>query len=294
MRDASRPHWDRHASPRDPVHGWRGLALPDRTTPPLVDIHCHILPGMDDGAATWAEALAMAEVAYVDGIRTIVATPHQLGAYAGNRGETIRQRAAELAERLGQRGPVLEVLPGAEVRVTADLVAQIRRGEVLTLADRGRHVLLELPHDAGIPLEGLLGELRQEGLVGILSHPERNVAIMRHPEEMLGLVAAGCLIQIAAGSLCGRFGSRVQAFCHWVVRRGLVHFVASDAHSVHGRAPRLRQAFQRIEALAGRAMAMACCSENPARVVQGQEVSPVVRRRVRSFWPAWMSWRKAS
>lgn len=248
---------------------------------------------MDDGAATWAEALAMAEVAHADGIRTVVATPHQLGVYAGNRAEAICQRAAELADRVAQRGIGLEVLPGADVRVSADLVAQIRRGEVLTLAGRGRHVLLELPPDVSLPLEGLLRELRQVGLVGILSHPERNVAMMRHPEIIRPWVAAGCLIQVTAGSLCGEFGSRVQGFCRWLVRRGLVHFVATDAHSAHGRAPRLRQAFQRVEALAGRRMAAACCSENPAQVVQGRDVSAQGRRGPRSFWPLWIGWRKA-
>lgn len=262
-------------------------------TPPLVDIHCHLLPGMDDGAASWAESLVMAEIALADGIRTMVATPHQLGVYSGNRAETIRQRATELGQRLAKRGLGLEVLAGADVQVSADLVSQIRRGEVLTLADRGRHVLLELPQDVYLPLEGVIGQLRHAGLVGILSHPERNVAIMRHPEVLGPLVAAGCLIQLTAASLCGRFGSRVQAFSVWLVRRGLVHFVASDAHSAHGRAPRLRQAFQRIEALAGRRTAVACCSENPARVVQGLDVLAKGGRRSKSFWPLWGAWRKA-
>lgn len=234
----------------------------------------------------------MAEVAHADGIRSVVATPHQLGVYGGNRAAAIYQRTAELAERIARRGLGLEVLPGADVRVTADLVARIRRGEVLTLAGRGRHVLLELPHDVYLPLEGVVVELRQAGLVGILSHPERNVPIMRHPEVLGPLVAAGCLIQVTAGSLCGGFGARVQAFCQWLLRRGLVHFVATDAHSAHARAPRLRQAFQRIEALAGRRMAVACCAENPAQVVQGRDISVHSRRR-RSFWSRWRGWRKA-
>ncbi len=262
--------------------------------PPLVDIHCHILPGLDDGAATWAEALAMAEVALADGIHAVVATPHQLGVYAGNRAETIRQRAAELAARLVQWGLQLEVFAGADVRIAPDVVSQIRRGEVLTLADRGRHVLLELPHDVYWPLEGVIAELRQAGLVGILSHPERNVAILRHPQVIAPLVAAGCLIQITAESLCGRFGSRVQSFSERLVRAGLVHFVASDAHSAQGRAPRLRQAFAQIEALAGRKAAMACCAENPARVIQGRDLSATGRRRSKTFWPPWKAWRKAA
>ena len=140
-------------------------------TEPFTDIHCHILPGLDDGASSWEESLAMAEMAVADGIATIIATPHQLGNNAKNSGKTIRATSGEFQRLLEQRRVPLQVLPGADVRIEPDLLRKIRTGEVLTLADRRRHVLLELPHEIYVPLDRLLDELKAAGVVGILSIP---------------------------------------------------------------------------------------------------------------------------
>ena len=137
----------------------------------FVDIHCHMLPGLDDGAHDWQESLAMAQLAVQDGIGLVVVTPHQLGNFAHNRGELIRQRTREFQGLLDHHGLPLRVVPGADVRIEPELLPKLRAGEVLTLADRGRYVLLELPHEVYFPLERLLGELERAGMVGILSHP---------------------------------------------------------------------------------------------------------------------------
>jgi protein-tyrosine phosphatase len=259
----------------------------------LIDIHCHLLPGMDDGATGWDEALAMADIAAQDGIRAIIATPHQLGSYVGNRGETIRARVAQLQPMLDKRQTQVTVLAGADVRVETDLARRIRSGDVLTLADQRRHVLLELPHEVYLPLEGVLAELGRTGLVAILSHPERNLGILRQPDVLGPLVRAGCLVQITAASLTGGFGSRVQTFAESLVRRGLVHFVATDAHSTRSRAPRLSAAFHRVAALAGRKAAITLCCENPARVMAGDDVSVRPRRIAKPAWTTWLRWKKA-
>ena len=149
----------------------------------------------------------MAEMAVADGIGTIVATPHQLGSHAKNSGDTIRAATVRFQQFLDGRRLPLRVLPGADVRIEPDLLPRIRRGEVLTLADRRRHVLLELPHDVYVPLERLLAELASAGLVGILSHPERNLGILNQPGVLRPLVERGCLLQVTAGSLTGAFGS---------------------------------------------------------------------------------------
>ena len=207
---------------------------------PFVDIHCHLLPGLDDGASSRDEALAMAEMAVADGIETIVATPHQLGSHAKNSGETIRAATAEFQRLLGQAAGALRVLPGADVRIEPDLPQRIRSGEVVTLGDHRRHVLLELPHDVYVPLDRLLAELAAAGLVGILSHPERNRGILHQPGVVRPLVERGCLLQVTAGSLTGAFGSQVQKFASSLVEQGLVHFVSTDAHSTTTRPPVLR------------------------------------------------------
>lgn len=261
--------------------------------PPLVDIHCHLLPGIDDGATGPDESLAMAAMAADDGIGVIVATPHQLGNHAGNRGESIRARVAELQQAIDDRGLPLSVLPGADVRIESDLVEKILSGEVLSLADRRRHVLLELPHELYLPLDRVLDALHAEGMVGILSHPERNLGILRRPEVLPPLVRAGCLMQITAGSLTGCFGSRVQEFSELLLRQGLVHFVATDAHSTGARCPKLSAAFHRVATIAGKKSAVALCSHNPARVVTGAAVPTARSRPKQKTWGGWF-WRKAA
>jgi len=135
------------------------------------DIHCHIVPGIDDGASDLEESLAMAAAASHDGARTVIATPHQLGGNAHVTASAIRAGVASLNGAIAAAGIELEVLPGADVRIEPELPKLLRRGEVLTLADRGKHVLLELPHEVYFPLETLLAALSKQGLTGILSHP---------------------------------------------------------------------------------------------------------------------------
>jgi len=241
---------------------------------PFVDIHCHLLPGIDDGAADLETSLAMAQMAVDEGIETLVATPHQLGNFAHNRGADIRRAVADLQKKLATAAVPLRILPGGDVRIEPELVALVRRGEVLTLADRGRHVLLELPHELYVPLEPILDELDRAGLVGILSHPERNQGILRRPAVCGPLVDRGCLLQMTAGSLLGSFGPASGQLAEMLLTDGLVHFLATDAHGIRGRRPRMRAAFERAAELVGYEHAVSLCCGNPARVAAGEDVVP--------------------
>lgn len=263
------------------------------TPPPMVDIHCHVLPELDDGAATWDEALAMARLAAADGIATVIATPHQLGCYADNRARQILAQVNRLQGLLDEQGVRLRVLPGGDVRVEPEIIAKVRSGDVLTLADRGRHVLVELPHEVCLPLERLLADLSTAGLTAILSHPERNAALMAQAGAVRSLIEAGCLIQITGASLTGTFGVRARGAAESLVQQGLVHFVASDAHSPRARPPILSRAFERVVALAGRELAVEVCCTNPAGVVAGAAIMPGVRRTAKPSWSRWLPWRRA-
>jgi protein-tyrosine phosphatase len=263
------------------------------TPPAFVDIHCHLLAGLDDGADDWDESLAMARLAVSEGIRTVIVTPHQLGNYAHNRGETIRVQTARFQEFLDDEGVDLTVLPGADVRIEPDLVSKIRSGDVVTLADQRRYLLLELPHEVYLPLDRLLAELSAAGLAGILSHPERNQGILRQPGVVARLVDAGCLMQITAGSLAGTFGPQVQALTEHLVAQGLVHFVATDAHGVKARRPLMRRAFQRLTELVGEQTAGLWCAVNPACVAQGRPVARGRRRPAAAKAGGWFRWGKA-
>jgi len=208
-------------------------------TETFIDTHCHLLPGVDDGAGTWDEAMAMARLAVADGISVAVVTPHQLGTNRQLDGPTIRAKTAHLQEFLNRGDVPLRVLPGAEVRVEPDLIENVRDGEVLTLADRGRYVLLELPHEVYLPLDEMLLDLRRAGLTGILAHVERNRGVLAQPAVVASLVDAGCLLQVTAGSITGSFGTDVQKLAWRLIERGQVHFVATDAHGAGTRRPQI-------------------------------------------------------
>lgn len=257
---------------------------------PFVDIHCHLLPGLDDGASDWDEAIAMAEMAVADGIATVVATPHQLGSHAKNSGSAIREAAARFQESLERRRLPLRVLPGADVRIEPDLPAKVREGKVLTLADRQRHLLLELPHNVYLPLDRLLAELAASHIVGILSHPERNQGILAQPHLVGGLVNQGCLMQITAGSLLGAFGPSSQRLAERLIEQRCVHFVSTDAHGTKTRPPQLRTAFDRVVKLAGQETAFDLFCRNPEAVARGANVASTRRESKKSVRTGWFRW----
>jgi protein-tyrosine phosphatase len=263
-----------------------------RADQPMVDIHCHLLPGIDDGAANLEVSVEMARMAVEDGIRTVVVTPHQLGNFSQNTGSEIRSATAALQTELRSRGINLQLLPGADVRIEDNLLARIEVGEVVSLGDHRKHILLELPHELYFPLEPLLTTLERSKMQGILSHPERNQGILREKELVRSLVEAGCLMQITAGSLVGSFGGVCQEFCRWMLRQGLVHFVATDAHGIKRRRPHLSGAYAAVAELTDVATAHDLCIRHPCAVAQGQYV-PQGRREV-SRKKGWFGWRKAS
>lgn len=236
------------------------------------DIHCHIIPNIDDGADSMMVALAMAKQAVTNGTHRVVATPHQLGVNNKVTTDAIKTGAVLLQDQVNSQNIELTVLPGADVRIDPELPTLLRQGKVLTLADRGKHVLLELPHDTYYPLDQLLKSLRRQGLIGILSHPERNRGIIKDPDVMWDVVESGGLLQITAGSLTGDFGSSCQEIAELAIDEGLVHFIASDAHDTKHRPFGMRDAYDTICDMAGGKLADLVCCENPARVFEGDDV----------------------
>lgn len=239
----------------------------------FVDIHCHLLPGIDDGAASWDVALSMARMAVDDGICSTIVTPHQLGAFSQNRGADVRRLTSELQRKLDAAGIPMSVRPGADVRIEPEMVPLLRAGDVLSLADHRKHVLLELPHEIYFPVESVLSQLESAGMVGVLSHPERNQGILANQEVVLPLVERGCLMQVTAGSLTGTFGSASRRCAESLLQQGLVHFIASDAHGTRSRRPLLTQAFARTAELCGEQTADELFKSNPQAVFDGGDVT---------------------
>jgi protein-tyrosine phosphatase len=261
---------------------------------PFVDIHCHLAPGIDDGSKSWEESLEMAQMAEHDGIGTIVCTPHQLGNYSHNTGREIRALVAQLQTTLKSSGLDLQVLPGADVRIEPEMIAKLNSGEVLTLADGGVFVLLELPHELYFPLEDVIDQLHQNKMIGILSHPERNQGILKRPEVIAPLVERGCYMQVTAGSLLGTFGPRCRDFSEWMLKEGLTHFLSTDAHSPKSRRPLMKRSHERAAELLGLDAADVLCRANPQRVILGKRDIETVHLRKKRTFVDWLPWRKAA
>lgn len=260
----------------------------------MVDIHCHMIPGIDDGAANLAEALQMARLAVNDGIGTVICTPHQLGNFQHNVGDAVRKATQQFQSALQQARIPLRVLPGADVRIEEAMMNGLQAGAVLSLADQRRHVLLELPHELYFPLEPVLAKLKAAGMTGILSHPERNRGILQQPELLPALVAGGCLMQVTAGSILGTMGESCQELARWMLAEGLVHFVASDAHGVKTRRPLLHQAFREVARLTDEVTAQELFVRHPACVALGKDVAGGRRIVKRQPERSWFGWKKVA
>jgi protein-tyrosine phosphatase len=202
----------------------------------VIDLHCHVLAGIDDGPRTIEESVELARAAARAGMTTLVATPHVNRRYPNDAG-TIAARAAELGERLAAEGVQLEIRAGAEISL--GVAVELDPGELRRLSLGGGPWLLVEPPFASVAsgLDILLLDLQRRGHRIVLAHPERCPAFQRDPRMLRSLVRDGLLTSITAGSLVGRFGGEVRRFAINLVAEGLVHNVASDAHDGGARAP---------------------------------------------------------
>jgi protein-tyrosine phosphatase len=213
----------------------------------MIDLHCHILPGLDDGPATMADALAMARVAADSGTTTVVATPHIDGRW-GVRPSQLSRRAAALADALSSEKIPLDVRTGGEIDISR--FADLRPDDLdrLRLGD-GPYLLLESPlSPAAGDSDMLMSRIHARGERILLAHPERCPLFQREPERLVRLVDAGLLCSISTGSLRGQFGEDVRRFTIDLLRAGLVHDLASDAHDDWRRPPPLGEALSEVEA----------------------------------------------
>lgn len=236
----------------------------------MIDLHCHMLPGIDDGAKTMEEAIDMAKYAVEQGIRRCVLTPHiQPGCY-DNDSENIRGVYEFFKDQLTERGIPLEIGMAAEVRVCAELPLMIGRNKIPFLGrwDDKQVILLEFPHDH-IPVgaEKLVQWLLARNIVPLIAHPERNQAVIRQPDKILPFVSMGCLLQITASSVSGLFGEITQRCALQLIQNDLVTVMASDAHNLHKRQPTMKRAVEILKSLIGEERAFKLVNGNPARIV---------------------------
>jgi protein-tyrosine phosphatase len=213
----------------------------------LIDLHCHLLPGIDDGSKDLAMSLEMARLATADGITTIVCTPHILPTVYENKGPEIKAAATVLQQALSMAGIPLRLLSGADVHMVPDLLSGLSEGRIITLAG-SRYLLLEPPHHVLPPqLDHCIFKLQSAGYVAILTHPERLSWIESQYAIIQGLVHKGLWIQLTAGSLTGRFGRRPRYWAERMLDQGLCHVIATDAHDPSMRPPHLARAQAMVE-----------------------------------------------
>ncbi|MFZ5591309.1 MAG: tyrosine-protein phosphatase [Bacillota bacterium] len=241
----------------------------------FIDIHSHILPGLDDGASTTDEALAMASLAVADGVAAIIATPHVYPGLYENSRQTIEDAVFRLRAELSNAGLALELLAGAEYFLEPGLLGRLTPGDLLFLHRDSRSLLVEFPA-LQVPAyaESVLHELFLGGIRPVIAHPERNPELAGS-DLLERLVHRGALLQVTAASLCGYLGRTARQAAEDLLKRGIVHLVASDAHSCRGRSPQLSAARQRAAEMLGESAARQLFSENPRRLLQGGDVLPV-------------------
>lgn len=238
----------------------------------MIDLHTHILPGIDDGVPTEDDAVEFARVAAADGVRTIVATPHCREGFYVNERDTVLPAVSRLKKRLADENVPLEILPGAEVHICPDLVARVRDGRAMTLANNGTTLLLELSTTQHpMELERLIFELKVAGILPLLAHPERIRYFQDDIRRYESAVRLGAYGQITTGSVLGVFGDDVLEFSEELLRKRLVHAVASDAHNVRGRPPVMTKAVQKIAAVVGDELASRMATEIPRSFLDGKE-----------------------
>ncbi|MDY0094562.1 MAG: CpsB/CapC family capsule biosynthesis tyrosine phosphatase [Candidatus Vecturithrix sp.] len=239
----------------------------------MIDLHCHILPHLDDGPETLQETLEMCRMAVEDGITTIVATPHQQNGVYQNSANAILKKVKEIALELKNANIALELLPGADVHIDAHTGDKIQQGEVMTVNNTGRYFLLEFPaHSIPANIEKIIFNLLLKNITPILTHPERIAEVQESPDKIYNLVRSGVLSQITAMSLTGEFGRRAQKCAKILLKHHLAHIIATDAHSVDGRPPLLSKAIEAASRIVGREEAMAMVTTIPLHILRGEPV----------------------
>jgi protein-tyrosine phosphatase len=237
---------------------------------PVIDLHTHVLPGIDDGPKTIDGSVALARAAESAGTRVMVATPHVSWHYP-NESATIAKLTGELNERLRQEGIAVEIRTGAEIAMTSTSEIPPRELDRLSLGG-GPWVLLEPPFTMVAPgLEDVVMALQRAGRRVLLAHPERCPALRREPRVLESLVSTGVLTSITAGSLVGRFGGEVQRFARRLAAESLVHNVTSDAHNLTKRPPGM--ATELAEAGLQELGDWLTC-EVPGAILSGEEIPP--------------------
>ena len=240
----------------------------------MIDLHCHLLPGVDDGSKSMDISLKLANDAVRDGIDYALLTPHHMNGVYLNHKKAVIQQTQEFQVELDRHKISLKVFPGQEVRINGDLLTALDQDDILFADKGGRYLMLEFP-DNDIPsyTNNMIYELMQRGIIPVIVHPERNTMIMKKPDILYDLLGKGCLSQITAGSYVGIFGHKVQKFSKQLIQAGRAYIFASDVHNLPNRKYEMTNAFVKMNHEFGNGY-VSRFNENAKRIINGDDILP--------------------
>ena len=252
----------------------------------MIDLHSHILFGVDDGAQTIEDSVAMAQAAVDEGITVIYATPHHLTTRYENERDVVLPKVDELNAEFDRLGIDLVVKPGQELRIQGDLLEGLQEGTSIPLGNTN-YMLVEFPSNH-VPryTERVLFDIQSAGYKPIIVHPERNSDLIQNPDKLLELVQNGVLTQVTAASVAGHFGKKIKQFSMQLIESNLTHFVASDAHNTTTRGICMQEAYKEIEKEFGFGVSE-MLKENARMVDRNESVigePPLEVRERKKFW----------
>lgn len=240
----------------------------------MIDIHSHILPGVDDGPQTLEESLRILKKAADEGVKTIVTTPHVLDGPSENYFQRIRNTFNVIKHALISDKIPIKIVWGAEVFIFHDLAQKIKGNKELTINMANKYILLELPVQEIPPFtEQTVFELLLQGIVPIIAHPERYLEIQKNANKLFDLVQKGVLTQLNSGSLTGRYGKKAQKTAKRLLTNNLIYMIGSDVHSTFNGYCSLSQGVNRAAELIGMRKARQMVTSIPARVIRGEEIA---------------------
>lgn len=237
----------------------------------MVDIHCHILPELDDGAKDMETSLQMCRMAAEDGIEATVCSAHANDRYPFDP-DRVQQKIEEVNAK---SGGLPRLYPGCDFHLSYENIQGALADPRRYTINHGAYLLVEFA-DFAIPpnMDQIFFQLRSRGMIPIITHPERNPWLMSRRQQLLEWVQAGALVQVTAASLLGRFGEGPDRFCQWLLECRMIHFVATDAHNVTSRPPQLRPAYKKVAEQCGSIMADLVFKEHPRAALHSESISP--------------------
>ncbi|MFB4163873.1 tyrosine-protein phosphatase [Alteribacillus sp. JSM 102045] len=246
----------------------------------MIDLHCHILPGIDDGPKTIEESMELARAAEADGIHTLIATPHHRNGAYDNPGDTI-PHLVDYVNRVIKNSQIdVTVLPGQENRITGELLEELQQGTAIPL-NHSRYVFVEFS-SVQVPqyTSRLFFDMQVEGYVPIIVHPERNQTFLEHPNKLYELIKGGALTQVTAHCFTKKAPKKARQFAELLLDHQMLHLVATDAHDVKNRPFDLSKAYRFMESKQGEEEIF-YLMDNAQRIAENEDIYPEPPERVK-------------